>query len=176
MDERFQDKIDDYLLNRMDADEREALLREVEQDAEKKAQLEFTQCVKAAIRSREEKLGALKEFRQRFEYESMAPAAMYDGCVHYSISSGERGEIPMPIKPVRSVKRKWLWISCAAAVLVAGFFVVRSMLVREPSPARDDAPLENVRGGDEWGSPTPADSTESDTIRNDAREEKLPDE
>ena len=62
MDEKFQDRIDNYLLNRMDDAEKMEFLREVEQDEEKKEQLEFTQDVKDSIRSREEKLQALKQF------------------------------------------------------------------------------------------------------------------
>ena len=56
MDEKFQDRIDDYLLNRMNVDEKESFLHEIEQDADKKEQFEFTQNVKASICSREEKL------------------------------------------------------------------------------------------------------------------------
>lgn len=33
MDEKFQDRIDDYLLNRMNVDEKESFLHEIEQDA-----------------------------------------------------------------------------------------------------------------------------------------------
>ena len=36
MDEKFQDRIDNYLLNRMDDAEKTEFLREVEQDKEKK--------------------------------------------------------------------------------------------------------------------------------------------
>ena len=35
MDEKFQDRIDDYLLNRMNIDEKEAFLHEIEHDADK---------------------------------------------------------------------------------------------------------------------------------------------
>ena len=64
MDEKFQDRIDNYLLNRMDDAEKTEFLREVEQDEEKKEQLEFTQDVKESIRSREEKLQVLKQFQK----------------------------------------------------------------------------------------------------------------
>ena len=59
MDEKFQDRIDNYLLNRMDDAEKTEFLHEIKQDKEKKEQLEFTQDVKDCIRSREEKLKAL---------------------------------------------------------------------------------------------------------------------
>ncbi len=69
MDEKFQDRIDNYLLNRMDDAEKTEFLREIEQDKEKKEQLEFTQDVKDCIRSREEKLKALKQFQRQYEQE-----------------------------------------------------------------------------------------------------------
>ena len=74
MDEKFQDRIDNYLLNRMDDAEKAKFLREVEQDERKKEQLEFTQNVKDAIRSREEKLLVLKQFQKQYEQERRAAA------------------------------------------------------------------------------------------------------
>lgn len=67
MDEKFQDKIDDFLLNRMNDAERQAFLQEVEQDSEKKEQLEFTKNVKEAIYSREEKLKVMAEFKKEYK-------------------------------------------------------------------------------------------------------------
>ena len=74
MDEKFQDRIDNYLLNRMDDAEKTEFLREIEQDKEKKEQLEFTQDVKDCIRSREEKLKALKQFQRQYEQERKTAA------------------------------------------------------------------------------------------------------
>ena len=79
MDEKFQDRIDNYLLNRMDDAEKTEFLREVEQDEEKKEQLEFTQDVKDSIRSREEKLQALKQFQQQYEQSQCGQRRRY-GC------------------------------------------------------------------------------------------------
>ncbi len=69
MDEQFQDRIDNYLLNRMDDAEKTEFLREVEHDSEKRKQLEFTQCVKDSICSREEKLLVLNQFQKQYEEE-----------------------------------------------------------------------------------------------------------
>ena len=73
MDEKFQDRIDNYLLNRMDDAEKTEFLREVEQDKEKKEQLEFTQNVKDCIRSREEKKldAILKEMPTIESYDAL---------------------------------------------------------------------------------------------------------
>ena len=163
MDEMFQDRIDNYLLNRMDDDEKTEFLCEVEQDEEKKEQLEFTQDVKDCIRSREEKLQALKQFQRQYEQERKTAA--------YRATGTERAACYCPapevaaIEPVRSKKKTWLWVSCVAAVLVVGFFVVGTMFMQESVPHYDAAPLEQMRGGDEVFSPAPADSTDNDTIK-----------
>lgn len=162
MDEKFQDRIDNYLLNRMDDAEKTEFLREVEQDEEKKEQLEFTQDVKNSIRSREEKLQALKKFQKQYEQERRAAA--------YRATGSERGACYCPApevavtEPVLSKKKIWLWISGVAAVLVVGFFAIKPMFEYESSPDYNGAPMEQMRGGDDVFSPTPADSTDNDTI------------
>lgn len=53
MDEKFQDRIDDYLLNSMNVDEKESFLHEIEQDADKKSNLSLPEMLKpqsAAVR------------------------------------------------------------------------------------------------------------------------------
>ena len=162
MDEKFQDRIDNYLLNRMNDAEKTEFLREVEQDKEKKEQLEFTQNVKDAIRSREEKLLVLKQFQKQYEQERRAAA--------YRATGSERGACYCPApevtttEPVRSKKKIWLWISGVAAVLVVGFFAIIPMFDYESSPNYNGAPMEQMREGDEVVSRAPADSTENDTI------------
>ena len=163
MDEKFQDRIDNYLLNRMDDAEKTEFLREVEQDEEKKEQLEFSQNVTDAIRSREEKIQALKQFQKQYEQERRAAA--------YRATGSERGACYCPApevtttEPVRSKKKIWLWISGVAAVLVVGFFAIKPMLDYESSPNYNGASMEQMRGGDEVFSPAPADSTDNDTIK-----------
>ena len=49
MDEKFQDRIDNYLLNRMDDAEKTEFLREVEQDEKKKKQFKIEQDIKEII-------------------------------------------------------------------------------------------------------------------------------
>ena len=174
MDEKFQDRIDNYLLNRMDDAEKTEFLREVEQDKEKKEQLEFTQEVKDAIRSREKKLQALKQFQQQYEHERQTAA--------YRVAGTECAACDCPVpevaatKPVRAKKNIWLWISCLAAVLVVGFFAIKPMFDYESSPNYHGAPMEQMRGGDEVFSPAPADSTDNDTIKYNIEKKVNPDE
>ena len=174
MDEKFQDRIDNYLLNRMDDAEKTEFLREVEQDEEKKEQLEFTQDVKDCIRSREEKLQALKQFQRQYEQERRTSA--------YRATGTERAACYCPAPevaatgPVRSKKKIWLWVSGVAAVLVVGFLAVGTMFVYESSPNYNSVPMENVRGEDEVFDSVPSDSTDNDTIKFNIEKKVNPDE
>ena len=136
MDEKFQDRIDNYLLNRMDAAEKTEFLREVEQDEEKEEQLEFTKSVKDSICSREEKLQALAQFQRQYEEERE-----------------------------RSKKKIWLWAPGVAAVLVVGFFAIKPLLDYDPSPENIRSPMDQIRGGDEVFYPDSTDSAMNDTIK-----------
>ena len=174
MDEKFQDRIDNYLLNRMDDAEKTEFLREVEQDKEKKEQLEFTQNVKDCIRSREEKLNDIAQFQRQYEEERRKAA--------YRTTGTERAACYCPApentttEPMRSKKKIWLWLSGVAAVLVVGFFAIKPMFEYESSPNYNVAPMEQMRGGDEVFSPALADSTDNDTIKINIEKKVNPDE
>ena len=174
MDEKFQDSIDNYLLNRMDDAEKTEFLREVEQDKEKKEQREFTPDVEDSIRSREEKLQVLKRFQRQYEQERRTAALRATGteCAACECSAPEVAAT----EPVRSKKKIWLWISGVAAVLVVGFFAIKPMFEYESSPDYNGAPMEQMRGGDDVFSPTPADSTDNDTIKFNVEKKVNPDE
>lgn len=65
----FQDRIDEYLLHgeTMSEEDKAQFLKEIEEDAEKKEQYEFTKNVKQAIVSRGEKLKAMTEFQEEMK-------------------------------------------------------------------------------------------------------------
>ena len=65
----FQDRIDEYLLHdeTMSEEEKVQFLKEIEEDAEKKEQYEFTKNVKQAMVSRGEKLKAMTEFQKEMK-------------------------------------------------------------------------------------------------------------
>ena len=69
MDNNFQDRIDEYLLHSdtMSEEDKAQFLKEIEEDAEKKEQYEFTKNVKQAIMSRGEKLKAMTEFQKEMK-------------------------------------------------------------------------------------------------------------
>ena len=65
----FQDRIDEYLLHGeiMSEEDKAQFLKEIEEDAEKKEQYEFTKNVKQAMVSRGEKLKAMTEFQKEMK-------------------------------------------------------------------------------------------------------------
>ena len=65
----FQDRIDEYLLHgdTMSEEDKAQFLKEIEEDAEKKEQYEFTKNVKQAMVSRGEKLKAMTEFQKEIK-------------------------------------------------------------------------------------------------------------
>ncbi len=69
MNYNFQDKIDEYLLygDTMSEEDKAQFLKEIEEDAEKKEQYEFTKNVKQAMVSRGEKLKAMTEFQKEMK-------------------------------------------------------------------------------------------------------------
>lgn len=146
MDIRFQDKIDDYLLDRMNDEDKKAFLEEVEQDAEKKEQLEFTRNVKDALCSREEKLKIMAQWQQKYERGRKASYRSGAECAadQHSVSA-ELSESSEPSK-----RQIWLWISGVAAVLLVGFFAFRTMFMYTESPDHNaGTPAEQMRGDDE---------------------------
>ena len=69
MNYNFQDRIDEYLLHgdTMSEEDKAQFLKEIEEDAEKKEQYEFTKNVKQAMVSRGEKLKAMTEFQKEMQ-------------------------------------------------------------------------------------------------------------
>ena len=65
----FQDRIDEYLLHgdAMSEEDKAQFLKEIEEDAEKKEQYEFTKNVKQAMVSRGKKLLAMTEFQKEMK-------------------------------------------------------------------------------------------------------------
>lgn len=164
MDIKFQDRIDDYLLNRMNDADRENFLQEVEQNEEKKEQLEFTKSVKDSVCSREEKLRALAQLQQQYETERKAAVLRSTGteCAQCC----EAAPTMAKEKTVQSKRRMWLWISGIAAVFVVGFFAISPMFMYESSPNSDNMPMEQMRGGDDvFDCPDSTDGADNDTIK-----------
>lgn len=154
MDNKFQDRIDEYLLHAdsMTDEARAQFEKEIEEDAEKKAQYEFTKNVKDALTSRGEKLKAMADFQREYEEkasrQSAAAPCMCEAAPGYNSSK------PRPAR--RPAKRgKWLWFTGIAAMLAVGIFIFQD------THKSDNG---NIRGGeDTFGYPTGIDSLTADT-------------
>ena len=96
--EEYQDRIDDYILDRMSDEERATFEKEMSADAELQEQVSFMQNMEKALKSRNEKLSAMKEWENDYVWQEE-----------------------------RQVKRKWIyWVSGIAAVFVAGLLIIRT--------------------------------------------------
>ena len=111
MDIRFQDIIDNYLLNRMSIEERHEFEQELEANAELKEQLEFSRLVQAAIKDRGDKLSQIAKWEQE-EPEQLTKLD---------------DEQSNTVVPVKSWRKYLYWSSGIAAVFVVGFFIFSTM-------------------------------------------------
>ena len=68
----FQDRIDEFLLHNdaMSEEDKAQFQKEIEEDAEKKEQYEFTKNVKQVMISRGEKLKAMTEFQKEMKHSN----------------------------------------------------------------------------------------------------------
>ena len=162
MDNNFQDRIDEYLLHgdTMSEEAKAQFLKEIEEDTEKKEQYEFTKNVKEALKSRGDKLKAMAEFQKENEtQDEKRMRACSCPCPEYK----EAEDIKI-VEHKSNIRKKLVWFSGIAAVLVIGFFAINPFFV-------DESTNGNVRGEEdnvfEMAAPTDSivnDSTSTDTI------------
>ena len=147
----FQDRIDDYLLDRMSDDERKSFESDTAEDAELKEQLQFTETVQQATKSRNEKLAAMEEWKDDYVWEDERVAAASTAEYHptgsgYDYSPAPTMEEPRSM-PRSSGRRIFYWITGVAAVFVVGFFLIQNLYVANspnefmPSPRMNDMSL-----------------------------------
>ena len=103
MKKEYQDKIDEYLLGRMSDEERKEFEKELVSDKELREQLEFTEDVRQVMKSRNEKLAKMKEWRSDYTRRDDIKAAS-------------------AIKH-KSRLRIIYWFSGIAAIFIVGVFV-----------------------------------------------------
>ena len=155
MDNNFQDRIDEYLLHgdNMSEEAKAQFLKEIEEDADKKEQYELTKNIKKALKSRGDKLKAMAEFQEEYEaQDEMRIKAC--SCPEYRVAED--------IKIVghkSNFRKKLVWFSGIAAILVIGFFAIKPLFV-------DESTNGNVRGeeDDVFEMEAPADSSATDSI------------
>ena len=159
MNNNFQDRIDEYLLHgdTMSEEAKAQFLKEIEEDTEKKEQYEFTKNVKEALKSRGDKLKAMAEFLK--ENETQDEKRMR-AC---SCSEYRQTEDIKIVGHKSNFRKKLVWFSGIAAVLVVGFFAINPLFMEKNSPT------DNVRGGenDVFDMTAPIDSIANDSISKD---------
>ena len=107
----YQDRIDDYLMNRIPEEERRAFEKQVADNAELREQLLFTSEVQRVMKSRNEKLAKMREWKYDFDIETVTAAAVH--------------------RPAARSRHLLYWASGIAAVFVIGFFLMRKLYVAE---------------------------------------------
>lgn len=136
----FQDRIDDYLLDRMSDEERKSFESDAAEDAELKEQLQFTETVQQATKSRNEKLASMKEWKEDYVWEDERVVAA--SAAEYRPTGSGYNYCPAPTMeeshsmPRSSGRRIFYWISGIAVVFVVGFFLIRNLYVAN-SPSED---------------------------------------
>ena len=159
MDNNFQDRIDEYLLHEdtMSEEAKAQFQKEIEENTEKKKQYEFTKNVKEALKSRGDKLKAMTEFQKENEtHDEKRMTAC--SCPEY-----KEAEDVKIVGHKSNFRKKLVWFSGIAAVLVIGFFAINPLFMEKNSPT------DNVRGdeNDVFDMTVPTDSINNDSISTD---------
>ena len=161
MNNNFQDRIDEYLLHgdTMSEEAKAQFLKEIEENTEKKKQYEFTKNVKEAMKSRGDKLKAMTEFQK--ENETQDEKRMR-ACSCPCLEQKEAEDIKI-VRHKSNFRKKLVWFSGIAAVLVIGFCAINPLFIEKNSPT------DNVRGGenDVFDMTAPTDSIANDSILKD---------
>ncbi len=98
----YQDDIDDYLLNRMSEEQQLAFEKEINRNPELQEQLDFTKNSVRALKSRNDKLAALKEWEKDYVW-----------------------------KEQRHKHIQLYWISGVAALFIVTFFIILKPNIKE---------------------------------------------
>lgn len=141
MDDKFQDRIDNFLLHNNDMSEADKVqfLQEIEADDEKRAQFEFTKDVKMALKSRNKKLKAMatfeKEYKQQHRMVREVANAKADG------ARFETEEAHVKLQSKSRNRKRWMALCGIAAVLLIGFFVTKPLFFYQ-----NESPLQRGNG------------------------------
>lgn len=145
----FQDKIDNYLLNRMSGEARRAFEQEMEQDKELWEQMEFTKNVQAALKSRNEKLVQMQEWQEEMD-EEVVEAGSYRAIEsdHQYCPMPAMENQAFPTSPFRKKRHLIYWLSGIVAIFLVGLFLLPINIIHESKPV----PIEygTFRGGRDY--------------------------
>lgn len=126
MDEKLQDRIDEYILGRMSAEDRKTFEDDLKKDKSLFEQYNYTKIVQETISKQAQLRQDMCLWDEEIEKERRKEESRVACCAAAS-------------KPRR---RLWLWVSGIAAILVVGMFVVNPFSTSEP-----DLPYESISVG-----------------------------
>lgn len=122
----YQEKIDNYVLGKMSAEDIVGFDKEVSENKEIQEQLELTRNVYTAIRSRNDKLAMMRRWQEEYDYDCFVASSGRlavgggDGC---SVSSGcPIEEIPNKKENDNRLVMKWILIWVLLLLCLAIFW------------------------------------------------------
>lgn len=128
----YQDRIDEYLLNRMTDEERSTFEQDVNHDEELQDQLSFTKDVQQIVIRRNEMLAKMKQWEEEGLLEDNDTEV-----AEYRATGSGYNYCPAPSREEKhpiahsSSRRVIYWLSGIAAVFVAGFFLFQNLYVTD---------------------------------------------
>lgn len=144
-----QDRIDNYLLNRMSGEERQTFERDMEQDKELREQVEFTKDIQTALKSRNEKLARMQKWQEEMDEEAKRAygyRATGSDC-HYSPKPAMESQTDS-ISSSRKKRHLIYWVAGIAAIFIIGLFVLPIVTVYESAPVPEEYGV--FRGGEDY--------------------------
>lgn len=130
MDEKLQDRIDEYILGRMSAEDRRTFESDLKKDKTLRVQYNFTKIVQKTISEQAQLRQNMYDWDKEIEKEriDVACCARPAACAEpAAIPEMRRADVATP-KPRRRI---WLWVSGIAAILVVGMFMVNPFSTSE---------------------------------------------
>lgn len=151
----YQEKIDNYVQDKMSENEKKDFEQELTKNKELIDQLEYTKAVKKCVISREEKMAKLRAWES--EDNTQETIILRTAGTESSNNA------------IHKERKLWYWISGIAAVLVVGFFIVSPLNMfydGSDSPVKFQKNEDNGKPNPSFEQKNECDSIESDSIIN----------
>ena len=140
----FQERIDNYLKNKMSDEERMSFEADLANDEELREQLEFTKNVQRAMRSRNEKLAAVTEWKDDYSWEDNGDEPATENRPAGSGYDASPNESNTPNYKQSSNRKTFYWISGIAAVFIVGLSLFHGLNVSLESSDNQSIPMDNT--------------------------------
>ncbi len=149
----YQDRIDEYILHRMPDEERMAFENEINGNKELQEQMSFTEDVQQVLKSRNEKLTAMEEWKDDYVWEDEKVVAAF--AAECRPTGSEYDYCPVPSMeqtralPRSSGKQYLYWISGIASIFIVGFFLIHNFIGDKEDVIINPSSIEyrTMRGG-----------------------------